>query len=216
MSNSYVNSHENWSSERVKDLTMSRISPKHSAYTKSSRPLLAIVACFVLLLTISIPVYATDAFGIRSFFERYWIVNEDSETIELNVYDITFSSGNSSGETEFQSISLSPTKLSLSYVYTSNTFETIKPWAVFLLMNDRTFIYIDITDYSIEGNLFTGTGDIYPAVNLDEVSEVSFWWCYGESGYGSSGISVHSGDINHYEWFALHLEMLEFLDNLER
>ena len=218
MTNTNNYSKETWSSERVKELTMSKLTPKHPTYNKFNRPLITIAACLVLFFTLSITAYAADAFGVRSFFERNWIFNEDNETIELNVNDTTFGFGSGFGENssaiEIKSISLSPSNISLSYIYSSRDFETRKPWAVFLIMSDNSFIHVDITDYYIDGDLFTGSGDIVPSVNLDDVFDVEIWRCYGELGYSSSGISVHSGYTDPYEWFARHKTMLEYLENL--
>ena len=218
MSNTHNYSQETWSSERVKELTMSKLTPKQPTYSKINRPFITVAACLVLFFTMGITAYAADAFGVRSFFEKNWIFDEDNETIELNVDDTTFGFGSGFGddasEIEIKSISLSPSSISVSYIYSSINFETRKPWAVFLIMRDNSFIHIDITDYYIDGELFTGSGSIVPSVNLDDVFDVEIWRCYGELGYSSSGISVHSGDTDPYEWFARHKIMLEYLINL--
>ena len=219
--NNNNNPRETWSSERVKELTMSKITPKRPMYKKISRPLLTIAACLALVLSMGITALATDAFGIRSFFAYNWVVSDDGQAIELNVEDGVFAFGAGVGpyssRMDVSSINLSPSRLSLSYIYCSEDFEARKPWGVFLLMSDHSFIYIEMTDYSIDGNIFTGSGEIYPAVNLYDVSEVKIWHRFGERGelgHGSSGISVH-GFIDHHDWFIIYQAMLEFLEGLD-
>lgn len=209
-------SQETWETGRVKELTMSRIATKNPRQTNKHRSLVAIVSCVALFLTISITAYTMDAFGVRSFFSYYWTGSEDSETIELNVADTRFRfGGGHHGEIEFESIAISPTRVSFSLTYTSNDIEPSKPWTSFLLvMTDNTIVSVDMINYSVDGELFIGFGNISPAVNLDDVAEVGIWRCDGELGYSVSTIAVHSGDFDAYINRARHKAMHEFLEGL--
>lgn len=74
-------------------------------------------------------------------------------------------------------------------------------------MNDHAIIPVDITYYYVDSGLFTGSGKLSEVVNLDEITDVAIWRCYGALGFSSSSIAVHSGEFDYEINRALHTAM---------
>ena len=187
-----------WSAERIKKLTMNRITAKNYKSVRARRPIAALVACVALALTLSVSAFAANAFGIRDFVGNFfgWNVNEAVGVLELDTTE-QFSVGRWGGEGSpfemtVKSLTLSSTEMTFSYTFKSDNGVTPLPSMLAAVMSDGSEIDAAITGTSIDGDLLTGTARFPASVNLDDVCAVIFGGPENESAVISRIIPVNS------------------------
>jgi len=173
-----TNGAEIWSAERIKELTMSRITARNPVQTRIRRPIATLVACAVLVLTMSISALAANAFGVRDLVGNFfgWNINEDVGVLELDTtgqgIKSTWGGDGSTYEMTLESLTLSPTEMTFSYTFKSNNGKTPLPTKLEVWLSDGTTVEATITETSIVGDLLTGTATFPSPVNLDAASAV--------------------------------------------
>lgn len=175
-------SQEIWSAKRVTELTMSRITAKSTTHAKARRPAAILIACIVLVFAMSATAFAANTFGIRDLVGNFfiWNVNESANVLELNTAGKTISVICNGDNDEYEialmlkSMTLSPTELTFSYTFKSDSGEAPLPGTLGIVMSGGAIIGATITDTSIDGNLVTGTAHFSTAVNLEEAVCVLF------------------------------------------
>ena len=174
---------ENWSAERVKELTMNRITANHHPRSRAYRPIAILAACVALVFAMSVSAYAANAFGIRDLVGDFlnWNVNEEVGVLELDTDGQmafgAWSDGSveSAYEMNLKSMTLSPTELTFTYKYKSENGRIPLPGTMSVIMGDGTKIDAEITNTSIDDDgLLTGAASFPSPIDLDETVCVLF------------------------------------------
>ena len=197
-------SQENWSAERIKELTMHRIISKEPIHARVHHPVMALVALIVIIIAMSVTAFAANAFGIRDFVGNFfnWNIDKASGVLELNTDGAaTMQRWTEDGTLEYtmnlKSMTLSPTELTFSYAFETKIGETPLPGLLSVRMSDGSTINAEITATSIAGDLLTGSASFSSVVNLDEAVVVMFGGPVGTEGSAGIAIPVNSDIPRH-------------------